>query len=35
MGNNRISMVTSVADFEALREAWNGLLGDMDFPEIF
>jgi len=28
-------MVTSVADFEALREAWNGLLGDMDFPEIF
>jgi len=31
----KTEIVTSVADFEALREAWNGLLGDMDFPEIF
>lgn len=31
----KTEIVTSVADFEALHEAWNGLLGDMDHPEIF
>lgn len=31
----KTEIVTSVADFAALREAWNGLLDDMDFPEIF
>lgn len=31
----KTEIVTSVAAFEALHEAWNALLDDMDFPEIF